>query len=98
MVEEGYDIDNIILAGVVFLVFMCVAIITYFVLSPVVDSFFDSYNVMQVGEATDEIAYHGPILQNACKIIFALGLAFPVAWFVFWVFSREPGLYRRRLL
>lgn len=98
---DDYEINNIVIAGVVFLVFLAVMIITYFCLAPVVDGFFNNYKTIDVGDlgsASDKVAYFSPMFQTACKVMLALGIASPCAWFVFWVFSREPGLYRRRLL
>lgn len=96
---QDYDINNIVVAGVVFLVFLVVMIISFYCLNPLVDGFFNNYKTIDVGnlgDATDKVAYFSPMFQTACKVIFALGIASPFAWFVFWVFSREPAVYRRR--
>jgi hypothetical protein len=91
-------IQYITQAGLVFLVFAFVMTLLYFVLSPVVDGFFNAFNVLEMGDATDEIQLYGPLLHTATKIILALGVTIPTVWFIFWCFNREPSEMRRRFL
>lgn len=92
----GDDISYITQAGVVFIAFFFTMAVAFYILSPVVESFFGTYNALQVGDATDEVQFFGPLLHTACKIILALGVAIPVAWFVFWCMSRQTSHYKGR--
>jgi len=96
MFDRGDNIQYLTQAGIVFLTYLFVMSLFFFVLSPVVDGFFNVYNNLEVGLATDEVQFFGPLFQTACKIILALGVAIPITWFIFWVFNRDPNWERRR--
>ena len=93
---DGQNIRSLTYAGVLFLVYLFIMVVVFMVLSPFVDSFFDTYNELEAGEATDEIAFFGPLYHTAIKIVLAGGIAIAPAWFIGWVFNREPAQYRRR--
>ena len=84
-------------AGVIFLVYTFIMIVVFYSLSPFVDSFFGTYNSLQVGDATDEVAYYGPLFYTAVKIGLAVAVAIPMTWFIFWALHRQPSQYRGRL-
>ena len=71
--------------------------IFYFLSGPVA-SIFDGFQNIPLGEATDEMALHSPNIEWAINLVFALGAAIPITWFIFWVFSQDPfqGIRRRR--
>lgn len=88
---NGDGIYTITHAGIVFLVYMAVMMMLYFLFSPVVDALFDAFTGSSFGLANDEMAYYVPLFRDAVKIAFALGIAAPCTWFIFWVFSRESS-------
>lgn len=83
-------------AGVIFLIFLFLMIVFFYVMSPFVDAFFGTYNTLEVGDATDEVAYYGPLFYSAIKIGLAISVAIPMTWFIFWVFHKQSTGYRRR--
>lgn len=93
-----YEIDNIIMAGIVFVVYLAIAIMVFFVLSGPVDALFDSIDAgAQLTDAAPYMDQHLPYLRQGVNIAFALGIAFPATWFIFWVFSRDPDISFYRL-
>ena len=88
---NGDGIYTITKAGITFLVYMALMMMLFFVLSPAVDAIFDAFEGVPLGEASDEMAKYAPLYRDAVKIAFALGLAAPATWFIFWVFSRESS-------
>lgn len=94
---NGDGIYTITHAGITFLVYMALMMMLYFLLSPAVDSIFAAFTGTSFGDATNELNYYVPIYKEAVKIAFALGLAAPAAWFIFWVFSRESSQSRFKL-
>lgn len=76
-------------AGVLFLVYLFISMVIFFTVGPFMDAFFDNYNTLEAGEATDEIAFFGPLFQLAVRIMLALFVAFPFVLFIFWVFNRR---------
>jgi len=92
------EVHTIIHAGLIFIVYLFVAIILYYFLSSPVSLIFDSISSGATG--TNAESYMGWMLPNirwALNVAFALGLAFPVTWFIVWVFKQETdfGMYRR---
>jgi len=92
------EVYTIIHAGLIFIVYLFVAIILYYFLSSPVSLIFDSISSGATG--TNAESYMGWMLPNirwALNVAFALGLAFPVTWFIVWVFKQETdfGMYRR---
>jgi len=94
---DSNEINNIIHAGVVFVIWLWIAIAMYFLLSPAIDAIFEGMINAPLGDTADEMTRHGPEIQQAVKIAFALGVATPSTWIIFWVFSAEPfmGIKRR---
>lgn len=93
---EYNEIDNIIHAGVTFVVYLFIMVVLYFALSTPVDAIMDALLNVPLGEATDEMALYNPNISWALKLVFAIGISIPVTWFIFWVFSREPDVSRIR--
>jgi len=96
---ENEQVDNIIHAGLILIVYMFCVILLYFVLSSPVDAIFDAIETGSVG--TDAETYMTEFLPNiewAVRVVFAIALAIPITWFIFWIFSREPDvtIIRRR--
>ena len=86
-----FEIDNLIHAGVVFIVYLFVAIVLYFSLGGPVDAVLNG--VWSSGNQTVAASYMDSYMPNikwGVNVAFALGIAFPVTWFIFWVFSRDP--------
>ena len=93
---DSGKIQYITQAGVIFITLLFTMSVYFYVVSPFVDSFFTTYNTLQVGDATDEVAYYGPLLYTAVKIILALGIVMPIVWFIFWCLHKHPSTQRRR--
>lgn len=94
---DNREIGNIIQAGIVFIVYLFVMILLYYILSTPIDTFFDGLLSADLGLATGDMAFHGPNIEWALKLVFAIGISIPVTWFIFWIFSREPfmGMVKR---
>ena len=94
---DSETVNNLVHAGVLFLVYLFIMICLYFFLSSPVDAMLNGISDVPLGEASDEMARFSPDIKWAVKAAFALGIATPLTWFVFWVFSKEPFIgYRRR--
>jgi hypothetical protein len=96
---DNYEIDNILHAGLVFIVYLFIVIILYFVLSYPLDLIFDSLSAASVGTAAQNpMSWQLPGIRWGLNVAFALGFAYPVTWFAFWVFSKEPdfSMFRRQ--
>lgn len=79
-------------AGVVFLVFLTIVLIAFFTLYPVVSALFDAFDASDFGNAEDEKDTYLPLIRTVCTAFFAILIALPATWFIFWVFSREPNV------
>ena len=88
---------NIVHAGLVFAVYLFVMVLLYFALSVPIDAIMDGLSEAPLGDASDEMAQHAPNINWAIKAACACGIATPLTWFIFWVFSKEPyiGVGRR---
>jgi len=98
MFEGSEEIDNIIHAGLVFGLYLFIAIVLYYAISKPLDIFFDAIGVASVGTASaSPMSYLLPNVRWGLNVAFALFIAFPVAWFVLWIFSKEPdfSMFRR---
>ena len=94
---DNNQINNIVHAGVLFVVYLFIMVILYFTLSAPIDAVMDGIAGVPLGDASDEMAQHSPNINWAVKAAFACGIATPITWFVFWVFSKEPFIgYRRQ--
>ena len=92
------EINNIIHAGLVFLLYLFVAIILYYILSYPIDAIFNGLEAGSVGTASHSyMVWQLPGVRFGLNVAFALGLAYPIVWFVLWVFSQEPdfSMFRR---
>lgn len=85
---DDLEIDNIIHAGLIFIVYLFVAILLYYLLSSPVEILLNAFIINGISESATII----PIIKTALNIAFALSFAFPVVWFIVWVFSREPDI------
>jgi len=95
---DDYEIDNIIHAGLVFIIYLFIVIALYFFLSVPLDYLFNTFSAGSVGTAAaDPMSWLLPGIRWGLNVVFALGIAYPVTWFVFWVFSKEPdfNIFRR---
>jgi len=88
--------DNIIRIGVTFIIFLFVNVIGYFLLSTPVEAILSSFEGIEVGEATDELASNIVWFKAAMQIFWAIFIALPVTWLILKIFSREPALFRER--
>ena len=88
--RQGAGIQYLTQAGLVFLTLLFTAFLYFYIMSPVVDAFFGVFTGLQVGHATDEVAFYVPLLHTAIKIVLALSVAIPMVWFIFWCLHREP--------
>ncbi len=87
---DGNDIDTITHAGIIFLVYLSLMIMFYFLFGGAVDVIFDAFTGTSFGYANEEMALYVPLYRTAVKMVFAIGLAAPITWFIFWSFSKEP--------
>ena len=91
------EINNIVHAGVVFLVYGALMMCLYFFLSAPIDAIMNGLIANPPPLASSEMAQHGPNIAWGIKLAFACGLATPATWFIFWVFSKEPFVgYKKR--
>jgi hypothetical protein len=93
---ETDEISSIIHAGVVFAVYLFIMIACYYFLSSPVNTILAGIIDATPSDVTDEMALLSPNLIWAVKAAFAIGIAIPATWFVFWVFSKEPFIGIRR--
>ena len=93
---NGNNIDTITHAGIIFLVYLSLMIMLYFLLGGAVDAIFDAFTGSHFGLANDAMAEYVPLYRNAVKLAFAIGLATPITWFIFWSFSIEPSYSKIR--
>jgi len=94
---EGSQIENIVHAGVVFAVFLFIAILVYFTLSSPIDAIMDGLESDPPEDSQPYVTEHYPNLDWAIKAAFALGIATPATWFIMWIFAKEPFVgYKRR--
>ena len=94
---ESRQIENIVHAGVTFIVFLFVVILVYFALSNPIDSIMDGLEDNPPDDSQGYVTEFYPDLNWAIKAAFALGIATPATWFVMWLFSKEPFVgYKRR--
>ena len=91
------EINNLIHASVVFIVYLFIMILIYFVFSIPIDAIMDGITGAPLGEATDEMEAFSPNIRWAIKTIFAIGVAIPSTWIVMGVLSKEPYLGRTRI-
>jgi hypothetical protein len=97
MFDDG-EINNILHAGLVFILFLFVAILLYYMLSYPLDLLFNAIDAGSVGtDAADPMAWLLPNIQWGLNVAFALSFAFPIVWIILWVFKQEPdfSMFRR---
>ena len=95
---DNLEVNNIVHAGLIFIVYLFVAILLYYFLSYPIDILFDGFKSSSVGTDAESYAnWMYPNIKWAVNAVFALALALPIVWFITWVFSREAdfGMYRR---
>ena len=98
MYEEG-EVNNILHAGMIFILYLFVAILLYYALSYPLSLFFDSMQTGSVGTGSESyMTWLLPNVRWGLNVAFALSFAFPVTWFVMWIFSQEPdfSMFRRQ--
>ena len=93
---DDQPIDSLVKGGLAFLVFLVICLIAFFTLYPVTSALFDAFDSADFAEAEDEKDTYLPIIESACTAFFAILIALPSTWFIFWVFSREPDVSRYR--
>jgi hypothetical protein len=88
------EVDNLIHAGVLLVVYLFIAILVYFLLGVPVNAILGgiSAGAQGVSSVKPHMNLWMPYILEAVQIAFALGIAYPVTWFIFWVFSREPDV------
>ena len=92
------DIRSITQAGLFFLVFLFTSIILYALLSTPVETLLNGFQNLNVDTNVNaKLTEYVPLFRTAIKIVFVMGIAAPIAWFIFWIFTRETysGLIRR---
>jgi len=93
---EDMNPNSITVAGVIMLIYLSVMIMFFYLLSTPVNAIFDGLSGTSLGEATDEMATFLPWIRTAVNMVFAIGIATPITWFIFWIFNREPDFSRYR--
>lgn len=97
MYERG-EVNNIIHAGLILMLYLFIVIILYFTLSYPIDLIFGALETSSVGTGAESyMAWQMPGIRWGLNVAFALGFAFPIVWFVTWVFGQEPdfSLFKR---
>ena len=85
------EVNNIIHAGLIFILYLFIAIILYFVLSVPIELILSGIQGGATGtNAQGSMNLFMPGVRWGLNVAFALFLAFPVAWFVLWIFKQEP--------
>ena len=87
--ENG--VNSLTKAGVVFAVYLFIAVITYFLLSGAIDVIYGGFESADFGQAETQKDNLMPLIRTATTIFFALFISIPVTWFIFWVFHREAN-------
>ena len=92
MLEDRGEVNSLISAAVIFVIYLFVCIITYFVLSTPIDMIFDAFAGSDFGVAAADTARdtYIPLYRQALTIFFCIFISIPVTWFIFWCFKREP--------
>ena len=93
---NNQPVDSLTHAAVIFLVFLSIVLIASFTLYPIVTSLFDAFESADFAKAEDEKDTYLPIIEVAFTATLAIFISLPATWFIFWVFSREPGYERIR--
>ena len=83
-------------AGLIFIVYLFIVIISFFALSPVINAIFGAFENGDFGEQQDEMDAYLPGVMSAMTLFLALFVSAPIAWFIMWVFHREPAEYYYR--
>jgi hypothetical protein len=88
------EVDNLIHAGIVLGVYLFIAILVYFLLGIPINAILAGINAgaQGVDSARPHMNLWMPYILEAVQIAFALGIGYPVTWFIFWVFSRESDV------
>ena len=95
---EDSEIENIVFAGVIFAVWMFIAVAFYYFLSvPILQILTGIQNIPSTDLVANALNEHVPNISWGVNVAFSLSMATPIAWFIFWVFSREPYVGRRRM-
>jgi hypothetical protein len=90
MYETG-EINNIIHAGLVFILYLFVVIVLYYAISYPIELIFNSLVTSSQNTASGPyMTSFMPSIKWGLNVAFALGIAFPVVWFIMWIFSQEP--------
>ena len=88
--KDNGEITSLTKAGLVFLVFLTIAIITYALLSPIMTSIFNAFDASDFSNAETQKDTYLPLISQCCTVFFAIFISLPMTWFIFWVFHREP--------
>lgn len=97
MYERG-EVNNILHAGIIFVVYLFAVILLYYLISYPIDVIFGAIQSSSVGTGAESyMIWQMPNIRWGLNVAFALGFAFPIVWFVLWVFSQEPdfSLFKR---
>ena len=84
-------------AGIIFIVYLFIVVIAFFALSPVIEAIFGAFQGRDFGVATSQMNNYLPGIMSAMTLFLALFISAPIAWFIMWVFHREPAEYYNRL-
>ena len=94
---ESRQIESIVHAGVVFIVFLALMVMLYFFLSAPIDAIMGGLDDNPPDDSQAYVTEYYPNFNWAIKAAFACGIATPLTWFIMWVFSKEPFVgYKRR--
>ena len=96
--RDNGEVTSLTQAGIVFLVFLTIAIVTFALISPLMTSIFDSFAASDFSNAEDEKDTYLPLFRDCCTVFFAVFVSLPMTWFIFWVFHRQANYneYNRR--
>jgi len=86
MVMDG-EVRSIVIAGVILIAYLFGLFVLYLVLTNPFD-----WTIMALENASNHsmVSYEVSLVGGVYDIMFGLAAFIPIAWFVAWVFHREP--------
>jgi Sec-independent protein secretion pathway component TatC len=90
MFEQESQINSIILAGIILIIYETMVLLCFYFLAPVVMMILYSIFNSEITIANHGAMYSGEF-YFITTMMFAVAFLIPVVWFVLWVFRTESG-------
>lgn len=81
---------SIIRAGTLLIVYLFCVLTVWIFLGGVVDDLITDFEDINSTASDSHIEYHAVTVRASLDISFALSGLVPIAWFIFWIFYKEP--------